>query len=69
MTGVQTCALPILMVEVDASVAVGDEVVLIGSQGLQTITAEELATKLDTIGYEIVCGVSSRIERRYKIVK
>ncbi len=58
-----------LMVEVDASVAVGDEVVLIGSQGLQTITAEELATKLDTIGYEIVCGVSSRIERRYKIVK
>ena len=52
----------------DLPVAVGDEVVLIGGQagphGSDAITAEEWATRLGTIGYEIVCGVSKRIERR-----
>ena len=45
-------------------VSVGDEVVLIGSQGDDQITATELADRLDTIGYEIVCAISSRVERR-----
>ncbi len=45
---------------------VGDEVVLIGRQGKEKITAEELASLSDTISYEIVCGLGSRIPRVYK---
>lgn len=46
-----------------ASVKVGDEVTLIGSQGENKITAEELAKLSGTIPYEIVCGLGSRIPR------
>jgi alanine racemase len=53
-----------LMVDVgDADVAVGDEVVLIGRQGEHLIRAEDWASRLGTIGYEIVCGISSRVPR------
>ena len=53
-----------LMVDVgDDPVAVDDEVVLIGEQGGERVTAEEWAERLGTIGYEIVCGVSRRIAR------
>lgn len=53
-----------LMVEVgDASVEVGDPVVLIGRQGDECIRAEEWADRLGTIGYEILCAVSERIPR------
>jgi alanine racemase len=52
----------------DLAVSVGDEVVLIGAQcgpaGTDAIAAEEWATRLGTIGYEIVCGISKRIVRR-----
>jgi alanine racemase len=44
---------------------VGDEVVLIGSQGGETITADELAVWADTINYEIFCGLSARVPRYY----
>lgn len=44
---------------------VGDEVVLLGAQGDDEISAEELAKKLDTISYEIFCNVSSRVPRLY----
>jgi alanine racemase len=50
----------------DASVSIGDEVVLIGSQGDDTISVSEWAEAMDTIDYEIVCGISSRIDRRYR---
>ena len=43
----------------------GDEVVLLGSQGEERIGAEEWAERLDTISYEIVCGISARVPRRY----
>lgn len=49
----------------DVEVAVGDEVVLLGRQGEETITAEEWAERLDTIAYEIVCAISTRVPRRY----
>jgi alanine racemase len=49
----------------DESVAVGDEVVLIGVQGDQDITAVEWAERLGTIGYEIVCGIGPRVPRRW----
>ncbi len=44
---------------------VGDEVVLIGSQGRACICAEELALLSETIPYEIVCGLGSRVPRIY----
>jgi alanine racemase len=49
----------------DDPVAVGDEVVLIGRQGGEQVTADEWAERLGTIGYEIVCGLSPRLPRRY----
>ena len=45
-------------------VEVGDEVVLLGRQGDDEITAAEIGARLDTIGYEVVCAISSRVERR-----
>jgi alanine racemase len=51
--------------ESDSSVTVGDEVVLIGKQGEHSVTADDWADALGTIGYEIVCGISPRIFRRY----
>ncbi len=41
----------------------GQPAVLIGSQGAERITAEELARRLDTINYEITCGLTSRVAR------
>ena len=49
----------------DPSIGVGDEVVLIGGQGDEHITAEDMAAVLGTIGYEVVCDLSPRVERRY----
>jgi len=55
-----------IMVDVgDSKIKVGDEAVLIGSQGKNRITAEELALLCDTIPYEIVCGLGSRVPRVY----
>ena len=45
-------------------VAPGDEAVLIGAQGEDAIRAEEMAARLDTINYEVTCGVSARVPRR-----
>ena len=53
------------LVRVDGPVAVGDEVVLIGRQGEDEITAEELADIIGTINYEVVCMLNGRIPRRY----
>jgi alanine racemase len=44
---------------------IGDEVVLFGKQGDQVITVEEMATKGDTIPYEILCNVGKRVPRVY----
>ncbi|HSO94510.1 MAG TPA: alanine racemase [Acidimicrobiia bacterium] len=55
-----------LMVDVgDAPVEVGDDVVLLGQQDDDAITAEEWAERLDTIAYEIVTGIGPRVPRRY----
>jgi alanine racemase len=42
----------------------GDEAVLIGAQGEDAIAAEEVAARLDTINYEVTCGISARVPRR-----
>ncbi|MGA1352760.1 MAG: alanine racemase C-terminal domain-containing protein [Ilumatobacteraceae bacterium] len=44
---------------------VGDEAVIIGTQGTEQITAEDWARALDTITYEVVCDISSRVPRTY----
>ncbi len=46
-----------------------DEVTLIGKEGSQCVSAEELAVLTDTIPYEIVCSIHSRIPRIYKGLK
>jgi alanine racemase len=46
-------------------VSIGDEVVLIGEQGEKKITAWELASHMQTIPYEVLCGISARVPRRY----
>jgi alanine racemase len=49
-----------------AGAAVGDEVVVIGSQGASLITAEDVAAQARTISYEITCGISDRVPRVYQ---
>jgi alanine racemase len=50
----------------DATVAVGDEVVLLGRQGDEEVTATEWAERLGTIAYEITCGIGARVPRVYR---
>jgi alanine racemase len=49
----------------DASVLPGDEVVLIGRQGREQITAWDWATKVGTIAYEVLCGIGPRVPKIY----
>ncbi len=46
-----------------APALLGQPAVLIGSQGSERITAEDLARRLDTINYEITCGLTARVAR------
>ena len=48
----------------EAAIAVGDHAVLIGRQVDEEITVAEWAQRLGTINYEIVCGLTPRLERR-----
>ncbi len=47
----------------DDSVRPGDEVVLLGRQGNEVVTADDWADLLGTISYEVVCGVGPRMPR------
>jgi alanine racemase len=42
---------------------IGDEVVLIGKQGKDEITADQVASTWNTINYEVTCGIGSRVPR------
>lgn len=54
------------MVDIDGAEAyVGDEVTLIGKQGNEEITLEEISKKCDTIIYEILCGFNERLPHFY----
>jgi len=46
-------------------VETGERVTLLGADGELTVPAEDLAKTVGTISYEITCGVSSRVPRRY----
>ena len=55
---------------VDGSVEAGDEVVLLGEQAGERITAEELGLRAGTINYEVTTGVNPRrVERSYEDVR
>jgi len=47
----------------ETGVEPGEEAVLIGRQGEEEIRAEELAARLETINYEVTCGISQRVPR------
>jgi len=47
-------------------VSIGDEVILIGRQGKERITAEEIAAKVNSISYEVLCSIGKRVPRIYK---
>jgi len=49
----------------DANELRGAPAVLIGLQGSERITAEEVARRLGTINYEITCGLTPRVRRVY----
>ena len=49
-----------------AAVEIGTEVVLLGRQGDEVISASEWAAKLGTIPYEVCCGIGERVPRRYQ---
>jgi alanine racemase len=46
-------------------VEMGDEVVLLGAQGEERVTADELASLAGTIGYEVVTSIGRRVPREY----
>jgi alanine racemase len=53
-----------LLVDVgDDEVVVGDEVVLLGRQGDERISADEWARRAGTISWEVLCGVGARVPR------
>src|SRR5207248_9451116 len=64
---VGTVSMDNITVEVGSVDAVrcGDAVTIIGASGSERVTAEELAGRIGTINYEIVCGVSARVPREY----
>ncbi|WP_455438267.1 alanine racemase C-terminal domain-containing protein [Hungatella hathewayi] len=47
------------------NVHLGTEVVLIGTSGKQILTVDDMAEMIGTIGYEIIYGISKRVERIY----
>ena len=47
-------------------VRIDDPVVLVGSDGNDVITMEQIAVAADSFNYEFVCGISRRVARRYR---
>ncbi len=47
-------------------VSLGDEVVLMGRQGKEQITAEEIADKIESVSYDVLCSIGKRVPRIYK---
>lgn len=66
--GVGTISMDNLTVDLGAGseVTAGAPAVLLGAQGAEEVTAEELAERLGTINYEITCGISPRVPRAYR---
>ena len=65
MVGVVTMDQVMVDVGPEGDVRAGEEAVLLGAQGHERITPDEWATRIGTIGYEVVCAIGARVERRY----
>ena len=65
MVGAVTMDQVMIDVGPDSEVSIGDEAVLLGSQGGEQIAPDEWAARLGTISYEVVCAIGARVERRY----
>ncbi len=50
----------------EANIEPGEEVVLIGRQGDEWLSVEEVAAKLGTINYELTCMLAARVPRVYR---
>jgi alanine racemase len=55
--------LSMLQLDLIPGAEVGDEVVLIGGQGGNTISAEQVADRWGTINYEVTCAIARRVPR------
>jgi alanine racemase len=57
-----------IMIQLDEvpSAEAGDEVVIIGRQDDERISAEDIAQRWGTINYEVVCGINTRVPRFYQ---
>jgi alanine racemase len=49
----------------ETGIKVGDRALIIGQDGAERQTAEDLAHRIGTINYEILCGISGRVPRAY----
>jgi alanine racemase len=49
----------------DSGVRRGDRAILIGTDGDERITAEEVAGRIGTINYEVTCGITARVPREH----
>jgi alanine racemase len=58
----------LIMVDVTGihGVTIGDEVILMGRQGKEEIPADEIAEKVHSISYEVLCSIGKRVPRVYK---
>jgi alanine racemase len=65
IVGVVTMDQFVVDVGPDSDIEVGEEVVLLGTQGDDELSATDLALLVDTIGYEITCAVSPRVVRHH----
>ncbi len=54
-----------IMIRLPHEVPVGTKVTLIGKNGGHEITLQQVAEKLETIHYEVACGISPRVPREY----
>lgn len=64
---VGTVCMDLTLIDVgEDKVEVGDEVVMIGKQGGEEISVDEVAELEGTISYEVVCGIGKRVPRIYK---
>ena len=62
---VGTVSMDNVTVALPAPVETGQEAILLGAQGGERILAEDWAARLQTINYEVTCGVSARVPREH----
>ncbi len=65
ITGNITMDMTIVDISHISNINIGDEVVIIGRSGNEVITFEEVSELAETIPYEIMCGISKRVYRKF----